>query len=210
MLWLPAASLLALGMLLFVTSALHVFSFSPLVIARQEAARDDAVREALAQHSTAATAGNDRAAPRIQLRSSEHPGAARFDIPVPPDARTPGARMPGHEHATQWRDRAMFITSGDVAEVIAFYRLELESQGWHEVRAWMSRPAHGTPGTGGAVSAFCRDIDMPAFLVGVVSHEAGLSELRLIIDAEQPGPCASSTGPEPRNNFPPPMFQGPV
>ena len=204
--WLPAASLLALGTLLYVTSALHVLSFSPLVTGRQEAARDDAVRVALARYSAPATAGNDRVAPTIQLRSGEHPGAAQFDIPVPPDARMGGTRTPEDERATQGRDRAMFTIAGDVTEVLAFYRRELMADGWYEVRAWMSRPALGAPGPGGAVSAFCREVDMPALLVGVMSHEGGPSALHLFVDADQPGPCASSSGPEPWNGSPPPMF----
>ncbi len=204
--WLPAVSLLAFGALLYVTSALHVLSFSPLVTGRQETARDDAVREALARHTAPSTAGNARAAPTIQLQAGEHPGAAQLDIPVPPDARMPGARTPGDERAAPSRDRALLATSGSVADVLAFYRVELAAHGWHEVRSWMSRPADGVLGPGGAVSAFCRGVDMPALLVGVVSHEAGLSELRLLVDAETPGPCASSTEPDPWNDRPPPVF----
>jgi hypothetical protein len=204
--WLPAAGVLVVGLALYITSALHVLSFSPLVTGRQEAARDSAVRNALAQHPAPAPAGTDRAVPTIQLRAGEHPDAAQFNIPVPPDARMPGTRTRGNESATPSGDRALLATSREVSDVLAFYRDELATRGWHEVRTWMSRPANGVPGPGGAVSAFCREIDMPALLVGVVSREAGLTELRLLIDTEQPGPCASSSEPNPWNGHPPPVF----
>jgi hypothetical protein len=203
--WFPAASLLALGMLLYVTSALHSLSFSPLVIGRQEAARDAAVREALAQHGAQLMVGNDRAAPTIQLQAGEHPGAERLDIPIPPDARLIGARTGEDQRATQIRDRAVFATPGDVAEVLAFYRVELAADGWQEIRAWMARPAHGASGHGGAVSAFCRGVDTPTLLVGVVSEETGSSQLRLFLDAAS-GLCASSPGPDPWNGSPPLVF----
>jgi hypothetical protein len=204
--WLPAVSLLALAALLYGASALHVLSFSPLVAERQEAARDEAVREALEQYSAPATAGNRRPAPTIQLQAGPHPGAAELDIPVPPDARIANARARGGERAAPSPDRAVLATSGEIADVLEFYRVELATHGWHEVRAWMSRPANGVPGTGGAVSAFCREIDMPALLVGVVSRDDGLSELRLLIDTETPGPCASSAEPDPWDSRPPPVF----
>lgn len=201
--WLPAVSLLALGVLLYVTSALHVLSFSPLVTGRQAAERDTAVRDALARQPAPSTAGNSRPAPTIQLRAGEHQDAAHFDIPVPPDARMPGTGTGGGGRATPSPDRALLATPGEVPDVLAFYRDELATHGWHEVRTWMSRPANGVPGPGGAVSAFCREIDMPALLVGVVSREAGLSELRLLIDADQPGPCASSSEQDPWTGRPP-------
>jgi hypothetical protein len=204
--WLTAVSLLALGILIYVTSALHVLSFSPLVTGRQAAERDNAVREALEKAETPASAGNSRAAPTIQLQAGAESDAARFDVPVPFDARMPNARTREGQSATPSRDRALLATSGEVADVLAFYRDELASHGWHEVRTWMSRPANGVPGPGGAVSAFCREADRPALLVGVVSREAGLSELRLLIDAEQPGPCASSSEQDPWNGRPPPVF----
>jgi hypothetical protein len=202
--WLPAVSLLASGMLLYLTSALHVLSFSPLVAGRQEATRDDAVREALERHTASSSAGS--AAPTIQLQAGEHPGAEPLDIPVPPAARMSGARTREDARSTQWRDRAVFTTPGDVADVLAFYRVELATHGWHEIRSWMARPAHGMPGSGGAVSAFCRGVNMPALLVGVVSQETGPSELRLFLDGEEPGLCASTPGPDPWNGSPPPVF----
>jgi hypothetical protein len=107
---------------------------------------------------------------------------------------------------TPQRDRALFSTSGDVADVLAFYRDELADDGWHEVRAWMARPAHGAPGPGGAVSAFCQGVDLPALLVGVVSQETGPSELRLFLDAGEPGLCTSSPRPDPWNGSPPLVF----
>ena len=204
--WLPAVSLLALGVLLYLTSALHVLSFSPLVTGRQAAERDHAVQEALGKVEMPVSAGNSRAAPTIQLQAGADPDAARFDIPVPFDARMPNVRTREGESATPSRDRALLATSGEVADVLAFYRDELASRGWHEVRTWMSRPADGVPGPGGAVSAFCREIDMPALLVGVVSRGDGPSELRLLLDAEEPGPCASSSERDPRNGPPPPVF----
>jgi hypothetical protein len=204
--WLPAVSMLALGALLYVTSALHVLSFSPLLTGRQEAALDDAVREALEQHSTVSTVGNRRPAPTIRLQVGQDAGAAQVDIPVPHDARIPNARTRGGERAAPSLDRAVLATSGEVADVLAFYRDELAMHGWHEVRTWMSRPANGVPGTGGAVSAFCREADMPALLVGVVSRDDGMSEIRLLIDAEPPGPCASSAEPDPWDSRPPPVF----
>jgi hypothetical protein len=176
------------------------------VTGRQAAERDAAVREALAQTATPASAGNSRAAPTIQLHAGVSSDAAHFDIPVPFDAHRPNVRTRGVESATPARDRALLATSGKVADVLAFYRDELAAHGWHEVRTWMSRPANGVPGPGGAVSAFCREADRPALLVGVVSREAGLSELRLLIDAEQPGPCASSSEQDPWNGRPPPVF----
>ena len=204
--WLPAASLLALGVLLYVTSALHVLSFSPLVTGRQATERDIAVQDAIARLPAPSAAGNSRTAPTIQLRDGEHRDAIVFDIPVPPEARLPGASIRSGGRATPSPDRALLATPGEVPDVLAFYRDELATRGWHEVRTWMSRPANGVPGPGGAVSAFCREIDMPALLVGVVSREAGLSELRLLIDAEQPGPCASSSDQDPWDGRPPPMF----
>jgi hypothetical protein len=193
-------------MLLYVTSALPVLSFSPLVAGRQEGARDDAVREALERHTAPSSAGNSRAAPTIQLQAGEHPGAVQLDIPVPPDARMAGARTREDTRATPMPDRAAFTTAGDVADVLAFYRAELAAHGWHEIRSWMSRPAHGAPGPGGAVSAFCRSIDTPALLVGVVSQETGRTELRLFLDADDPGLCSSSIGPDPWDSSPPPVF----
>ncbi len=204
--WLPAVSLLALGMVLYVTNALHVLTFSPLVTGRQEAARDLAVQEALARQPAPSTAGDHRAAPTIQLRAGEDPDAAQFDIPVPLDARMPNPRTRRGERATPSPDRALLATAGEVPAVLAFYRAELATHGWHEVRTWMSRPANGVTGPGGAVSAFCRAIDMPALLVGVVSREDGLSEVRLLIDTDQPGPCASGTEQDPWNGSPPPVF----
>jgi hypothetical protein len=204
--WLPAVSLLALGVLLYVTSALHVLSFSPLVTGRQAAERDSAVREALAQTATPTSAGNSRAALTIPLQAGASPDAPHFDIPVPFDARMPDVRTRRDESVAPSRDRALLATSGEVPDVLAFYRDELATLGWHEVRAWMSRPANGVPGPGGAVSVFCQGVDMPALLVGVVSREAGLNELRLLIDYEQPGPCASSSEQDPWNGRPPPMF----
>jgi hypothetical protein len=208
--WLPAVSLLALGTLLYVASALSVLSFSPLVVGRQEAARDDAVRAALARHGEVSTAGNERAAPTIQLLSGGHPGAAPLDVPVPPDALMPDARTRDDERAAQLRDRAMMVTGGDLADVLAFYRDELPAQGWHEVQAWMSRPAQGAPGPGGAVSVFCRGVDTPALLIGVVSPQSGPSELRLIVDPADPGLCASSVEPTPRDGLPPQLFVSPL
>ena len=204
--WLPAVSLLLLGMLFYVTSALHVLSFSPLVAGRQEAARDTAVREALARQPVPPAAGNSRTAPTIQLRAGEHPAAAQFDIPVPPDARMPDTSTRRGGGATPSPDRALLATPGEVPDVLAFYRDELAAHGWHEVRAWMSRPVSGASGPGGAVSVFCREVDMPALLVGVVSREPGLSEVRLLIDTEQPGPCGSAAEQNPWNGRPPPVF----
>lgn len=204
--WLPAVSLLAVGMLIYMASALHVLSFSPLVAGRQETARDDAVREALARQMSSTSADTGRAALTVRLQAGEHPDTAQLDVPVPLDARMPGARSRDGERATQGRDRAVFATSGDVADVLAFYRAELATHGWHEVRAWMVRPAQGTPGPGSAVSAFCRSSDLPVLLVGVVSQESGPSEVRLFLDAEESGLCALSTGPDRCNGSPPPMF----
>ena len=121
--WLPAVSLLAVGTLFYVMSALHVLSFSPLIAGRQEAARDDAVREALERHTAPSSAGNPRVAPTIQLRAGEHPGAEPLDIPVPPDARLAGARSREDGRDTHIRDRALFATSGDVADVRDSVRL---------------------------------------------------------------------------------------
>jgi hypothetical protein len=204
--WLPAAGLLAVGMLIYVTSALHVLNISPVVVGAQEIARDDAVREALAQHTAPVSLGNSRVAPTIRLQVDGPQGAAPLDIPVPPDARLSEARTADDGRASQRRDRAVLITSGDVAEVLAFYRAELADRDWHEVRSWMSRPAHGAPGAGGAVSAFCRGTDTPALLVGVTSRESGPSEIRLLLDPEDPGLCTSSVGPDPWNGSPPPVL----
>ena len=204
--WLPATSLLTVGVLLYVTSALHVLSFSPFVVSRHEADRDAAVREVLAQRTTPASASNDRAVSTIRLRAGEHPDAAQLDVPVPPGARMLNPRTgDSNQGAIPSRDRALLATSGEMSDVLAFYRDELVPRGWHEVRAWMSRPTIGVPGPGGALSVFCRDADMPALLVGVVSPEAGMSELRLLIDTDQPGPCASSAGPDPWGGRSPPM-----
>jgi hypothetical protein len=122
----------------------------------------------------------------------------------------PGARTREEERAAQLRDRAVMVTSSDLADVLAFYRTELPAQGWHEVRAWMSRPAQDAPGPGGAVSVFCRGVDTPALLIGVVSQQSGPSELRLIVDPANSGPCASSVGPDPHDGLPPQLFFSPM
>jgi hypothetical protein len=204
--WFPTLSMLMLGLALFVASALQVLSFSPLATGRQEPDRDDAIGEAMAWQPAPAPRGNYRAAPTIQLRTGPQPDAAQFDVPVPPDARVPGPRMRGGEGVPPSSDRALLLTSGAMSEVLAFYRDELAIRDWYEVRSWMARPPNGVLGPEGAISAFCQGIDGPVLLVGVASGEAGLSELRLLLDAEQPGPCASSSSPGPWDGHPAPIF----
>ena len=160
--WFPAVSLLGLGLVIYVASAAHVLSFSPLVIGRHANEREAAVREALADQQGLPTAGNRRVAPSIQLRAGEKPDAVSVEVPVPHDARMLDAGHRNGVAVTPDHDRALFITIGDVATVLEFYRAELSLLGWHEVRTFMSRPVIGAPGPGGAVSAFCRDADTPA------------------------------------------------
>ena len=136
--WLPATSLLTVGVLLYVTSALHVLSFSPFVVSRHEVDRDFAVREVLAQRTTPASVSDDRVVSTIRLRAGEHPDAARFDVPVPPGARMLNPRTgDSNQGAIPSRDRALLATSGEMSDVVAFYRDELVPRGWHEVRGWM-------------------------------------------------------------------------
>ena len=186
--WFPAVSLLGLGLVIYVASAAHVLSFSPLVIGRHASEREAAVREALADRPGRPTAGNRRVAPSILLRACEQPDSVSVEVPVPHDALLLDAGHRDGMAVAPAHDRALFTTIGDVATVLEFYRAQLSSLGWHEVRTFMSRPVIGAPGTGGAVSAFCRDADTPAILVGVVSRESGPSELRLLIDSTQSGP----------------------
>jgi hypothetical protein len=204
--WLPAASLLVLSLVLHVTTALHVLSFGPLFATRQESARDSAIREAQARSSAAGTTSNARAASTIQLQAGDHPNVTNVDVPVPPDARLADPSSRGRAGGTPSPDRAVLATAGNVPDVLAFYRDELARRGWHEVRTWMSKPVDGVQGPGGAVSAFCRAVDMPALLVGVASDETGRSQVRLLIDDDQPGPCASTPEPDPREGHPPPVF----
>ena len=203
--WLPAVGLLALGMVMYVMSALHVLTFSPLNVGRQAAEREAMALRALEPPEPRASVRSGMfPAPTVHLQAGGHPGAPRFTIPVPRDARLPDATR--GEREAPGRDRIVLVTSSDVSDILAFYRAELASDGWHEVRAWMSRPAQGIDGRGGAVSAFCREVNMPALLVGVVTTETGPSELRLLIDADQPGPCASSSEEDPWRGRPPAAF----
>src|SRR5687768_2179803 len=132
--WLPVVSLLALGMLAYVFSALHVLVFSPLVVGRQAREREAAARAAQAPPVPRASVGSRTAAPpTIRLEASGHPGSPRFTIPVPHDARLPEAGRGEGDRPS--RDRIVLATSGDAADVLAFYRDELGSDGWREVRA---------------------------------------------------------------------------
>lgn len=209
--WLPVASMFVLGLVFYVTSALHVLSFSPLLVGRQAAEREaqaQAQAQAKATSNTSearASAGNTIATTTIRLRAGQGPGAVQVSIPVPPDAQVADTTIRG-ERVTVRPDRAILTTSGEVVIVLAFYRATLAEHGWHEVRTWMSRPAEGASGPGGAVSVYCRAADAPALHLSVVSYAPGQSELRLLLDADSPGACASSSSPDQPEDPPVPVF----
>lgn len=194
--WLPAASMLALGLMIYVTSAAHVLNFSPLTVARNAADRAEqrAVGEARA---TTPSTDRNQAVRTIQLRAGDQAGAATFEIPIPPDAHATGGLGRGGGSTGESRDRALLGTYGEIPDVLTFYRRELSSRGWHEVRSWLSRPTDGVAGPAGAVSVFCHGADLPSLMVGVVTTEDGVSELRLLVDSEQPGACASTPPTDP-------------
>ncbi len=192
--WLSMTGLLAVSVLIYVGSAAHVVSFSPLVTQRAAADRDAAVEAARAEAQAASTAAKT-ASQSIRLRTSGGPaGAEQAFVPVPPDAQvlSPGARSEGGQPARE--DRLLFRTRGSLADVMAFYRDTLPARGWHEVRSWMSRPTTGAAGIGSAISAFCWGVDRPALLIGVLTADDGSSEVRVLFDADREGPCAASGG----------------
>lgn len=204
--WLPAVSLLLVGFVAYVGSALHVLNFSPFVAQQQESARADAVRTALEEQKAMGVARVSRNAPTVQLQAAERPDAEPRDVPVPPSALAPNRRAGRGADMAQQPDRAVFATYEDLADVLKFYREALVSLGWHEVRTWMTRPTDGVAGPGMVVSAFCQGVDQPALLVAVVSTESGPNELRLLLDGDRQGPCSSSGTPDPWNGQAPPVF----
>lgn len=200
--WLPTTVLLLVGFGVYVASALHVLSFSPLRADRLGEGRADAVREVPALQASEQA---ERVAATIRLSVGEPPAVVQHDVPLPFGIRASGTR-PTDEGAARSRDRAVFVTPGALADVLTFYRSELARRDWHEVRTWMSRPPDGAAGPGMVVSAFCRGLDQPSLLVAVVSPEPGASELRLLLDADADGPCASSGRSSPWYDRPPPVF----
>lgn len=204
--WLSMTGLLAVSVLVYVGSAAHVLTFSPLNTQRAAADRAAAGEGERAQQRDASSASAG-AAPSIRLRVTGGAlGAQQIIVPILPDAQAPGTTgQPGGGQAAP-EDRLYFRTPSGLTDVLSFYRQELAARGWHEVRTWMSRPATGASGIGGAISAFCWDVDRPTLLVGVLSFEDGSSEVRLIVDADQPGPCASTSPPGDQWTDLPPLF----
>jgi len=192
--WLSMIGLLTVSVVIYVGSAAHVLSFGPLFAQRSAAERDAAAQAAVSREREAAVAV-EGSARSVRLRvTGGSAGDLQVNVPVPPNASVAdwGARQGVAGPLPE--DRLLFRTPSNMATVLSFYRDSLAAHGWHEVRTWMSRPTDGVAGVGSAISAFCSSVDRPSLLVGVLSFEDGSSEVRVLFDPDQAGPCASSGG----------------
>jgi hypothetical protein len=202
--WFTLGTMLMISLAVYTYTAGQVYTFSPFIM-----------------HRTAATAEEMRANPQaltrlsaewVRLWPGETVAVMPFDVPVPADGSL--TSMP----RTRQPDRAELQVPQGLPTLLAFYRTELEAQGWQEVRTLMARPAGPGSGPGNAVAVFCRDAEGPALMIAIVHDPATGSTLHLRLSGEQPGPCASAAAPTPGDSpaprdapsnrdrmFPPPL-----
>ena len=185
--WFPVVVVPVVGMVLFVTAALHVVSFGP-VAAKRDADQAREYQAALTELRT----GRGGAATAIQLPLAPTPRRAQDEIPIPPNARLVANTT--HGDGESFSIRMALEATGDVAGVLAFYRDELPLRGWEEVfmRRWRSEGAEGAAMPTSELSAFCRGEDGPRFVIAAIPTSSTTSRALIRIDSATPGPCAAS------------------
>ena len=195
--WFTLGSMLTISFVVYIASAAQVYTFSPFVMQRAAAAADEDQR-ARQQAPEAASVQ------WLKLWPGEAVSLLPIEVPVPTASALtamPRAKQP---------DRAELNVPTSLSDLLSFYRTELATGGWHEVRSWMARPVTSGSAPGNAFSIFCRAAEGPALLVAIAHDPAdGTSSLHLRVSAEQPTPCDAATMPTPGDRTTPGPGDGP-
>lgn len=183
--WFSTATILLVGLVVYVASALHVMSFGPVADQRREATAQD-----LAAVPGSSPLGRDAASGAAQLPLAVAPRDAADELPIPPGARV--VENSAHGERRTFSIRLVLDAPGDVADVLAFYREELPARGWEEVLMWRWRSGDGAAVPTGELSTFCRGEEGPRFVVAATPSTPARSRVHIRIDSATPGPCAVS------------------
>jgi hypothetical protein len=195
--WLSLAAL-AVSLVIYVVSALHVFNFGPIAEKRRAAPTDLGLASpgpTAAMARASEMARRERDGVTIQLRPADSTSAESIDVPVPPGIEAPS-------HGRGQSDRVTLTIPGDLRSVLDFYRDALEHRGWHEVWSRASLPTDTMEHPTTAFSAFCKNADGPAILVAIMSADDTASRLQIrVVEARGeicgPNPVDPSEGSPP-------------
>lgn len=152
--------------------------------------------------------GPDGQLPTIQLLPGRLPDSLPLQVPIPDGGRLVGSVVRGGQPKGGGTEMVLDAPGG-AAETLRFYQQALGGQGWTQAPFGPGEPRGFQPTVASTGAAFCQGAQGPWLSLNVVSRPNAPSDVRLRLDAMNPGPCAQPPGP-PEKRLPPGMDRLPA